>query len=179
MVRNHDGEATLQSGLEQDLTFARGKVLTMQFERLNQENVEEYIAYLKIAMNEEPDNMVAEKIDEQGIKDRLSDPFFNRTTSILAKENGIVVGRIEYHFYGCIQDGCKMAYVDWVYVLKSHRHKGIAQMLFQEFESDCAQNNIDQYYLIRATNEEANRFYHNFKDVEISDTPFLRKYLKI
>lgn len=151
----------------------------MIFERLKQDNVEDYIAYLKIAMSEEPDNMTAEKVDEMGIKSRISDPFFNRTISILAKENGIVVGRIEYHFYGCMQDGCKMAYVDWVYVLKAYRHKGIAQMLFEEFERDCAQNNIDQYYLIRATNEEASRFYNHFQGVQLSEVPLLRKYLKI
>lgn len=150
----------------------------MIFEILNKDNVEDYIAYLKIAMSEEPDMMTAEKVDEQGIKSRISDPFFNRTTSILAKENGMVVGRIEYHFYGCIQNGYRMAYVDWVYVLKAYRHKGIAQKLFAEFEKDCVQNNINQYYLIRAINEEANRFYEHFEDVQLEDTPFLRKYLK-
>ena len=150
----------------------------MIFEILNNDNVEDYIAYLKIAMSEEPDMMTAEKVDEQGIKSRILDPFFNRTTSILAKENGMVVGRIEYHFYGCMQNGYRMAYVDWVYVLKAYRHKGIAQKLFVEFERDCVQNNINQYYLIRATNEEANRFYEHFEDVQLEETPFLRKYLK-
>ena len=72
-----------------------------------------------------------------------------------------------------------MAYVDWVYVLRAHRHKGIAQMLFEEFERDCVQNNIDQYYLIRATNEEASRFYNHFQGVQLSEVPLLRKYLKI
>ena len=52
-------------------------------------------------------------------------------------------------------------------------------MLFAEFEKDCLRNNIDQYYLIRATNEEAGRFYGKFQDVELSDTPLLRKYLKL
>lgn len=70
----------------------------MVFEILSQDNVEDYIAYLRIAMNEEPDMMTAEEVDEQGIKSRIRNPFFNRTTSILAKENGKVVGRIEYHF---------------------------------------------------------------------------------
>lgn len=150
----------------------------MIFEILNQDNVESYIAYLEIAMRDEPDNMTVDEIDEQGIKDRIADPFFNRTTSILAKENGKVIGRIEYHFYGCMQGGQRMAYVDWVYVLKAHRHKGVAQMLFAEFEKDCARNKIDQYYLIRATNEEADRFYHHFENVELSEAPILRNYLE-
>ncbi len=150
----------------------------MTFEILNQNNVEDYIAYLRVAMSEEPDKMAAESIDEPGIKNRVSDSFFGRTTSILAREDGRVVGRIEYHFYGCMQDGYKMAYVDWVYVLRAYRHKGIAQMLFHEFEKDCVQNDIDQYYLIRAVNEEADRFYCHFEDAQLSETPLLRKYLK-
>lgn len=150
----------------------------MKFEILNQDNIEDYIVYLKTAMSEEPDMMTAEKVDEEGIKSRISDPFFNRTTSILAKESGMVVGRIEYHFYGCMQDGARMAYVDWVYVLRAHRHKGIAQMMFREFERDCMRNNIDQYYLIRANNEAASRFYGNFEEVELNEVPILRRYLK-
>lgn len=151
----------------------------MVFERLSADNVEDYIAYLKIAMKEEPDKMTAEEIDEPGIRNRISDPFYARTTSILARENGKVVGRIEYHFYGCMQDGYRMAYVDWVYVLKSHRHRGIAQKLFMELEKDCAQHGIDQYYLIRATNEEANKFYQSFENVERNEVPFLRRFLKV
>ena len=145
----------------------------MVFEILNKDNVNEYIDYLKIAMSEEPDLMFADAVDEEGIKSRVADSFFNKTTSILAKINGHVVGRIEYHFYGCLQDGYRMAYVDWVYVLKSYRHQGIAQKLFAEFEKDCVKNNINQFYLIRAKNEEADRFYSHFTDVELIDSPIL------
>lgn len=150
----------------------------MTFEHLNQNNVEEYITYLKAAMKEEPEKMTAERVDEQGIRNRISDPFFARTTSVLAKEDGKVVGRIEYHYYGCMQNGYRMAYVDWVYVLKAYRHRGIAQMLFAELEKDCAQNGIDQYYLIRARNEEADRFYGSFQKAEMHDVPILRRYMK-
>ena len=71
-----------------------------------------------------------------------------------------------------------MAYVDWVYVRKAYRHRGIARMLFAEQKKDCARNGIDQYYLIRVTNEEAGRFYGNFRGAEMQDVPLLRKYLK-
>ena len=150
----------------------------MVFEELSRDNVDEYIDYLKIAMSEEPDLMVADRVDVEGIKSRVADPFFNKTTSILAKIDGKVIGRIEYHFYGCIQYGCKMAYVDWVFVLKAYRHQGIAQKLFAEFEKDCRKNNINQYYLIRAKNDDADRFYSHFENVELNDSPILRKYLK-
>ena len=37
----------------------------MYFERLNEQNVEQYIAYLKLAMQQEPDMMTVEEIDEE------------------------------------------------------------------------------------------------------------------
>lgn len=150
----------------------------MIFERLCNENIDDYINYFKIAMREEPNLMVANKVDEEEIKQIFADPFFSGTKSILAKIDNQVVGRIEYHFYGCLQDGYKMAYVDWVYVLKAFRHQGIAQKLFAELEKDCVKNNINQYYLIRAKNDEADRFYTHFVDVELMDSPILRKNLK-
>ena len=150
----------------------------MTFERLGQENAEAYVAYLRTAMREEPEKMTAETVDEEGIRNRVSDPFYAGTTSILAMEDGNVVGRIEYHFYGCMQDGYRMAYVDWVYVLKAYRHRGIAQMLFAELEKDCGRNGIDQYYLIRARNEEADRFYGSFRGAAMEDAPILRRYLE-
>ena len=110
----------------------------MYFERLNEQNVEQYIDYLKLAIQQEPDMMTVEEIDEEGIRTRLRDSFYEKSTSILAMENNQVVGRIEYHFYGCIQDG----------------------------------------YLIRATNENADRFYKKFENVQLDEEPMLRKILK-
>ena len=149
----------------------------MRIERLNENNVEAYIIYLKKAMSIEPDMMTAEKIDEDGIRKRIMDSFYQKTTSLLAIDNDKVVGRIEYHFYGCMQDGYRMAYVDWVYVLPEYRHKGIAQSLFKALEKDCIDNEINQYYLIRSINTEADRFYHSFEAASLSDAPILRKEL--
>ena len=62
--------------------------------------------------------MHVEAVDREGLRRRVKDPFYQNTTFILAMENDQVLGRIEYHFYGCMQDGYRMAFVDWVYVLK-------------------------------------------------------------
>lgn len=149
----------------------------MEVHKLTQQNVDLYLACLRRAMAEEPNEMTAEEVDETGIRKRLEDPFFQNTVSLLAMENGEVIGRLEYHFYGCLQDGCKMAYVDWVYVLPEHRHKGAARQLFQAFEQACIASGIDQYYLIRSEEENADRFYHAFPDAELTREPLLRKFL--
>ncbi len=147
----------------------------MKYERLSAANVGQYIAYLKKALSEEPDMMWVEHIDETEIAARVNDPFYQNTPSILAFDGHDVVGRMEFHFYGCLQDGYRMAYVDWVYVLPEYRHKGIAQQLFKEFENECRANHIDQYFLIRATNADANKFYHSFENADLDDEPVLRK----
>ncbi|MBQ8834424.1 MAG: GNAT family N-acetyltransferase [Oscillospiraceae bacterium] len=147
----------------------------MRFESLDHTNVDGYIAYLKRAFSEEPDMITAEQIDEAGIKARIANPFYQNTKSILAMENNKVVGRLEYHFYGCIQDGYRMAYLDWVYVLRDYRRQGIAAQLFREFEKDCKKNGIHQYYLICAENQAAEAFYNSFDNAEIEKVSVFRK----
>lgn len=149
----------------------------MEIQRLSPETVDSYLVYLRKAVENEPEMMWTDSVDEEGIRNRVMDPFYQNTVSLLAVEEGQVLGRIEYHFYGCMQDGYRMAYVDWIYVLKEHRHKGIAQALFLEFERNCKENGIDQYFLIRAENKDADRFYMAFENVELSNSPTLRKQL--
>ena len=147
----------------------------MYFEYLNYGNVDSYITYLRRAFSEEPEEMMAAEVDAEVIKERLDMSFYQNTKSILAIERDTVVGRIEYHFYGCIQDGYRMAYVDWVYVLRDYRRRGIAARLFREFEKDCKENGIHQYYLICAENQAAEAFYKSFVDAEIENVPVFRK----
>lgn len=153
-------------------------MLEVKFEFLNNFNVDKYLSYLKIAFSQEPDFMFCDVIDEKSIRERVLDDFYKNTKSILAIVDDKVVGRIEYHFYGCLQNGFRMCYIDWVYVLKEYRKKGIAKKLFLELEKDCKINLINQYYLLCGTNDYANGFYSNFKDVEIETFSVLRKYLR-
>lgn len=124
----------------------------IEIKKLMSDNVEDYIGYLKKALAEEPEMMCTEKLKEEEIRKSVNDPFFSKTTSLLAYKDGEIVGRIEYHFYGCIQDIFKMAYVNWLYVMKKYRHQGIARQLFAEFEKDCKSCGVNQYFLLRAEN---------------------------
>ncbi len=152
----------------------------MHIEKLSPSNAELYISYLKAAMSAEPEMMTAETVDEPAIRKRITDPFYMTTTSLLAVTDDSpkkAVGRIEYHFYGCMQDGARMTYVDWVYTLPEYRHRGVAQALFRAMESDCIAHGMNQYYLIRATNPDADKFYRSFRDAALTDSPILRKEL--
>lgn len=150
----------------------------IKYRELNGETEEAYLVYLEKAVSEDPEMMWLDAVDTDEIRARIHDPFYRTTTSILAMEDGHVWGRLEYHFYGCIQDGYSMAYVDWVYVLKAHRRKGIARGLFREFEKRCREKRIDQYFLIPAENPDAEWFYCSFQDAQLQNSPILRKTLR-
>ncbi len=51
----------------------------------------------------------------------MNDRSYSGTDSILAIGDVKDVESIE--FYGCLQDGYRMAYVDWVYVLPEYRRR--------------------------------------------------------
>lgn len=148
----------------------------MRIEKLNYGNVILYLGYLKKALNDEPDMMCIETVNEEEIIERVSSS--NQSTSLLVFDDERVVGRLEYHFYSCIQDGYKMAYVNWVYVLRRYRNKGFAHALFAEFEKECRENDIDEYFLIQANNENATDFYNSFVSANIANEKILRKSLK-
>lgn len=147
----------------------------MVLEALTEQNISKYLAYLHKAMAAEPDMMPAEQVDEAGIRARLSDSFYQKTKSVLAMDGEEVIGRIEYHFYGCLQDGYRMAYVDWIYVLPNFRHRGVAGQLWKAFEKDCIANQINECCCIRTTNPEADAFYHSFRHAKLDLEPTFRK----
>lgn len=148
------------------------------FEKLNKDNFNKYYDYLSLATRLEPELMCTSDIKKEELLERLDDELTKRSTSILAMCEDKVVGRIEYHFYSCFQDGYRICYVDWVYVLPENRNKGIAKKLFDEMTKDCVNNNIDEFRLIRATNKNANDFYESFKTAKICEMPFFIQNLR-
>lgn len=147
----------------------------MQIERLCPQNLSAYLNYLHAALAEEPAMMTIDAINEPELVSRVENPSQNDTASLLAILDGAVVGRIEYHFYRCMQDGYRMAYVSWVYVAKQHRRKGIAQALFAAFERECAAQDVDEYFLLQANNPAATRFYQSFAEANSTKEMVLRK----
>ena len=147
------------------------------FEKLNKDNFSMYFDYLLLASTLEPELMCSSDINKEELYERLDDELAKRSISILAMDEEKVVGRIEYHFYSCFQDGYRICYVDWLYVLPKNRNKGIAKQLFSEMTKDCDKHNIDEIRLIRATNKNANDFYDSFKSAKLCELPFFIQQL--
>ena len=112
------------------------------------------------------------EIDDAYIKsvtDSFDDPRFQNALSLLAYIGEQVVGRIDVVRIPSYFDGTVKAYLDWICVLKSARHKGVAQALMNEIRSRLKAEGIDTLIALTASNDEAQRFYKSVPDSSMHD----------
>ncbi len=112
------------------------------------------------------------KIDEKYIADvteSFENPAFADSLSLLAYMDGKVVGRIDSTRICSHFDGSTKAYLDWICVIKSYRHKGVAQALMQVLCRELKAQGIDTLIGLIASNEDAQRFYRRMPNAEIRD----------
>ena len=99
----------------------------------------------------------------------FSDPRFDDCISLLAEENGRIVGRIDATLLPSRFDGSVKAYLDWICVIKSSRHRGVAQSLMNALRQELRARGVDTLIALIAANEEAQRFYRSLNGAEIRD----------
>lgn len=111
-------------------------------------------------------------IDEayvQNVTNSFHDSRFHNSISLLAYTDGKVVGRIDCSLIPSHFDGSVKAYLDWICVIKSYRHYGIAQQLMKTLRNELKQLGVDTLIGLIASNEEAQRFYRSMEDAFIRD----------
>ena len=99
----------------------------------------------------------------------FDDPAFANSLSLLAYVDGKVVGRIDSTKICSHFDGSTKAYLDWICVLKSFRHKGVAQGLMSALRAELKKQGVDTLIGLIASNEDAQRFYRNLPNALIRD----------
>lgn len=99
----------------------------------------------------------------------FSDPRFVGCISLLAEEDGKIVGRIDSTLIPSRFDGSVKAYLDWICVIKSHRHRGVAQNLMNALRAELRARSVDTLVALIASNDEAQRFYRSIEGAEIRD----------
>ena len=120
----------------------------------------------------EEENFWGWEIDEayiQAVERSFEDSAFGNSLSLLAYDGNKVVGRIDSTVIASHFDGSKKAYLDWICVVKSRRHQGVAQRLLETLRSILKERQIDTLIALTASNEEAQRFYKNVPDSEMRD----------
>lgn len=99
----------------------------------------------------------------------FDDPSFDRSVSLLAYLDGKVVGRIDSTMICSHFDGSVKAYLDWICVLKSCRHRGVAQTLMASLRKELKARGVDTLIGLIAANEDAQRFYRALPGALIRD----------
>ena len=112
------------------------------------------------------------QIDDKYISDvtgSFEAPEFQNALSFLAYADGKVVGRIDASLIPTHFDGSMKAYLDWICVIKSYRHYGVAQVLMNALRKELKRLGIETMIGLIASNEEAQRFYRSLEDAVIRD----------
>lgn len=112
------------------------------------------------------------EIDEKYIANvtaSFENPAFATSLSLLAYMDGKVVGRIDSTLICSHFDGSVKAYLDWICVIKSYRHKGVAQALMQTLRKELKKRKANTLIGLIASNEDAQHFYRSLPDSEIRD----------
>ena len=89
---------------------------------------------------------------------------FRDALSYLAYLDGQVVGRIDGALIRSHFDGSTKAYLDWICVIKSYRHRGVGQALLERLRQELKARGVDTLIALTASNEEAQRFYKSVPD---------------
>ena len=95
---------------------------------------------------------------------------FRDALSFLAYMDGKAVGRIDACLIRSHFDGSTKAYLDWICVLKSYRHRGVAQALLERLRQELKTKGVDTLIALTAANEEAQRFYRSVPNSVMRDT---------
>lgn len=105
----------------------------------------------------------------QSVEQSFEDSAFADSISLLAYDGDKVVGRIDCSIIASHFDGSKKAYLDWICVIKSSRHRGVAQRLLEALREILKQKGINTLIALTASNEEAQRFYRSIPNSQMRD----------
>ena len=104
------------------------------------------------------------------VEHSFEDSSFDGSLSLLAYFDGRVIGRIDSAVIASRFDGSKKAYLDWICVLKSFRHKGAGQKLMEALREELRERGFDTLIGLTAANEEAQSFYRSVPGSKMRDT---------
>lgn len=144
--------------------------MNIQIKRYTKDKIQDVLSFEKRLREEE--NFWGWEINEsyiQMVKKSFDDIAFENSISLLAYDGDIVIGRIDSTMIASHFDGSKKAYLDWICVIKSYRHHGVAQKMMEALRDQLKKKNIDTLIALTAANEEAQSFYRNLPDSQMRD----------
>lgn len=136
-----------------------------------EERIDDVLEFERRLREEEPENFPWEIGEEyrQRVEDSFHDRRFENALSLLAYLDGKVIGRVDAVLISSRFEGVSNAYLDWICVLKSCRHRQAAQSLMKELRSRLKAAGANTLVGLIAANEEAQRFYRSLDNAVIRD----------
>ncbi|MBQ9840318.1 MAG: GNAT family N-acetyltransferase [Erysipelotrichaceae bacterium] len=144
----------------------------MQIEivRYTKERIDDVIQYeLNLRKEEEFCGWEINDAYIQSVKESFEKEAFKNSISLLAYVDNKVVGRIDSTMIASHFDGSIKAYLDWICVIKSYRHQGVAQKLVSELRKQLKDAGVNTLIGLIASNDDAQRFYRSLEKSLIRD----------
>lgn len=144
----------------------------MQIEivRYTKERIDDVIQYeLNLRIEEEFWGWEINDAYIQSVKESFEKEAFKNSISLLAYVDNKVVGRIDSTMIASHFDGSIKAYLDWICVIKSYRHQGVAQKLMTELRKQLKDAGVNTLIGLIASNDDAQRFYRSLEKSLIRD----------
>lgn len=144
--------------------------MKVKIERYTLDRISDVIAFEENLRNEE--TCWGWDIDEeyiQAVKNSFENPSFENAISLLAYADEKVVGRIDSSMIYSHFDGSLKAYLDWICVIKSYRHKGVAQALMNGLQKELKQYGANTLIGLIDSSKGAQRFYRSLPNALIRD----------
>lgn len=147
-------------------------MMYMQIEivRYTKEKIDDVIQYeLNLRKEEEFWGWEINDAYIQSVKESFEKEAFKNSISLLAYVDNKVVGRIDSTMIASHFDGSIKAYLDWICVIKSYRHQGVAQKLMSELRKQLKDAGVNTLIGLIASNDDAQRFYRSLEKSLIRD----------
>lgn len=141
-------------------------------EPFTQDKIDGVMDFEQELRRQEPDTffMDAGENYRKLLEKSFHDHRFVNALSLLAYEDGRVIGRIDASIIAARSDACCVcAYLDWICVLKADRHRQVAQLLLKELRRELKGRGVETLIAIMAHNPESLSFYRAVEHASIHD----------
>lgn len=147
------------------------KNIQIRIEPYTKERIDDVLAFEhELRRQEDFWGWEIDKAYEESVRKSFADPLYKASISFIAYVENNVFGRIDASLIPSHFDGSIKAYLDWICVLKSYRHNGVAQALMKHLRKVLKeQYNVSVLIGLIASNKDAQSFYRNLPTSLIKD----------
>ncbi|CEQ21302.1 ribosomal-protein-alanine acetyltransferase [[Clostridium] sordellii] len=134
------------------------------------EDIDKIIEFEKEARLTEP-GVLYWSINDKEYKNKLIQlnlESLENSKIVIVKQGDKVIGRCDICIMLSLVNCEKVGYVDWIYTLKNFRGRGIGKILLEKSENYFKSRFVSYYFLMTASNEQAQEFYHRQDSLKFS-----------